>query len=494
MPRSDHLSALDASFLALDTPTAPLVVGWTMRFGGTPPPLAQLRRHLSARLHLVPRFRRRVVRPALGLGSARWEDAADFDLARHVYAVSLPAPGGTAELREAAGVLISAPLDPDAPLWRIALVTGLAGDGFALVGQAHHALVDGIAAMQVALLLFGPEAPGLPEEPWEPSTPARSLPVPGRELAAGLGGRVAQPRATVAKGSHAVLEVARALRDTGAGARDAAGAIEALTHRGPSTSLQANRTHRRDVAWAQVGLEGARAAGRRHGATLNDTLLAACTLALGRALRRRGEAVDGLKVAVPVNVRGAGPADALGNRISLVYVELPTGESDPVTVLRRVRDRTRAVKARGAAAPLDALSRAADGLPDVAQRGLARLVMGAADYAAVISNVPGPTVELSLLGRPLRSLLPSVPVPSGRGLTLGCISYAERLHVGLTADAEVVPDLVDIGRDLEAAFDVLRVEAPLAPTPWRARARDRRGDRVPAAAVTSGPPAGRRAR
>jgi diacylglycerol O-acyltransferase / wax synthase len=469
----DHLSALDASFLALDTPAAPLVVGWTLRFGGPAPPLAQLRRHLDARLGLVPRFRRRVVRPAFGLGPARWEDARDFDLTRHVLAATAPAPGGTAALREVAGVLLSAPLDADQPLWRMTLVDGLAGGGFALIGQAHHALVDGIAAMQVAMLLFGPAADDGPVAAWAPA-PRRAAPV-CKELAIGLGSRVSHPRSTVALGSHAVLEAGRALRGAGPGAaRDAAVALEALARRGPRTSLQDNRTHRREVAWAQVDLDGVRATGRRHGATVNDTLLAASTLALGRLLRHRGEPVESLKVVVPVNVRGTTPAGALGNRISLLPVELPTGESDPVTVLRRVRDRTRAAKAAGAAGPLDALSRAADGLPAVAQRTLARAVMGAADYAAVISNVPGPPVELTLLGRPLRALLPSVPVPAGRGLTLGCVSYAGRLHIGLTADAEVVEEVVDLARELEAAFEVLRAEAPIAPTPWRARARGRR--------------------
>jgi hypothetical protein len=38
----------------------------------------------------------------------------------------------------------------------------------------------------------------------------------------------------------------------------------------------------------------------------------------------------------------------------------------------------------------------------------------------------------------------------------------------------VVPDAAEIARDLEAAFDALRVVARLPDTPWRARARSRR--------------------
>lgn len=466
MPKPDRLSALDLAFLALDSDVAPLHVGWTMRFGGDPPSLAALRRHVTARLGAIPRFRRRVVAPALGLGDARWADDPGFDVANHVGAVSLPAPGGTSELRELAGLLLSSPLDPARPLWRLHLVGGLGGAegrGFALVGQAHHALVDGIAAMEVALLLFGPEAPA-----------EQATFFPQRTAGVGTGLRHAlADRAHLASGLAAG---ARGLRP--AAVRDATGALEALRSPTPPTSLDATTGPERSVAFAQVGLDGVRTAGRRHGATVNDVLLAASTLALGRALKRRGETPGDCKVLVPVSVRAAGTAGALGNRISLITVSLPTGETDAVSVLRTVRDRTRAGKTAGAAQPLDTLARAADVLPGGAQRVVAAATMQVASYTAVVSNVPGPPVTLSLLGRPLEALLPSVPLPAGHGLTIGAISYADRLHVGLTADAGTVGDIVDIGRDLEAAFDVLRVEAPLAPTPWRARAVRQRTSRA----------------
>ncbi|MCW2984643.1 MAG: wax ester/triacylglycerol synthase family O-acyltransferase, partial [Conexibacter sp.] len=56
----DRPTALDLAFLDLETPQAPLHVGWTLRFDGDgagPPPVAALRRHLDARLGAVPRFR-----------------------------------------------------------------------------------------------------------------------------------------------------------------------------------------------------------------------------------------------------------------------------------------------------------------------------------------------------------------------------------------------------------------------------------------------------
>lgn len=146
----DRPSALDLAFLDLETPEAPLHVGWTLPFAGRAPALAALRRHIEARLDAVPRFRRHLVRPAAG--PRQWVDDPAFDVARHVFAVAARAPGGPAELRETAGALLSRPLPADRPLWRLYLVDGCA-DGFAIVGQAHHALVDGVAAVEVGLLL-----------------------------------------------------------------------------------------------------------------------------------------------------------------------------------------------------------------------------------------------------------------------------------------------------------------------------------------------------
>jgi hypothetical protein len=92
----------------------------------------------------------------------------------------------------------------------------------------------------------------------------------------------------------------------------------------------------------------------------------------------------------------------------------------------------------------------------------------------VVSNVPGPPVELDLLGRRVASVFPAVPFLHGHALSIGALSYRGRLHCGVYADAEVVPDAAEVARDREAAFDALRVLPLRTDTPWRARARSRR--------------------
>jgi diacylglycerol O-acyltransferase len=366
----DRLSALDATFLALDAPTAPLHVGWTMRFAGPAPPLAQLRRHLDARLAHVPRFRRRVVMPPLGLGDARWSDDHGFDVARHVHQVTISAPGGAGELRTLAGRLLSTPLDMSRPLWRLYLVDGLDPrrvradrPGPSRACRRHRRARGRDAAVRArARAEQGGQA-------WRPE--------PAPSALAGAGdARSARSRGTLdaarSDGPPCAAAEPRAPAGRWLALREVGHALESLARPTAQTSLEQNTTHRRSVAFANVSLEGVRSAGKRNHATINDVLLAACTMALGRALRRRGEEHEEIKVLVPVSTRAAGTAGDLGNKISFMAIELPVGDIDAVTVLRTVRNRTREAKRGSAHGPLEALTRAADLLPPAAARTVAR--------------------------------------------------------------------------------------------------------------------------
>jgi WS/DGAT/MGAT family acyltransferase len=476
----DRLSALDGAFLDLDTAAAPLNVGWTIRIDGPAPGLAALRRHLDGRLHRVPRFRQRVVAPPLAGGERLWADDPAFDIARHVHAVTLPAPGGPAEVRAVAGTLLSAALDPARPLWRLALVDGLAGRAWAIIGQAHHALIDGMAAMEVAALLLDAEPsppPDAPRAPWRPAPP----PPPGAQLARLTAGTVRRAAVQAAKGPGQALRAAGHAGASGealtAALRDAAGALDTIMRPAPRTALDRTASRTRAVAFAEVGLDAIKEAGRRHGVTVNDVLLAACSMALGPALRRRGERPDVLKAMIPVDVR-TGDGQELGNAISFVFVDLPIQEGHPARVLDAIHGQTAEAKAAGHATPLATLTRGADALPAPGRRAVMRLAARAAPFNVVISNVHGPQIPLYMLGRRVQAMFPAVPFLHGHALSIGALSYDGRVGVTLYADAEVVPDALDLARDVEAALDRLRLppeaRPPGPPTPWRRRASARR--------------------
>ncbi len=471
----DRLSALDAAFLDIETSRAPLHVGWTLRFAGAPPSLSALRRHVDSRLGRMPRFRRRVVLPAFSLGDPHWADDAGFDVARHVHSLKLAPPAGSAALRELAGVLLSTPLDATRPLWRLNLITGV-GDGFALVGQAHHALVDGMAAVEVATLLLdvtGGESPR-ESDPWVP----QPAPTATGALGAALIGRaagVATAGAVLRSGPGAPAEIVRGL-GRGAGiAPQALSAMAALASPSARTALDNSLTRERRIAFGSAPLHDLREAARRHGATVNDLLLTASSVAVGAALRRRGELPTAVRALVPASTRGVGEdASEAGNRISFLAVDLPVAEPDLGRVLQIVRARAAARKRSGEAGAADALLRAADALPAAGRRQVARAAARAARFSVIVSNVPGPPIALELLGREMTAAWPAVPLLDGHALTIGALSYNGRLFAGVYADAEVVPDAVQVAQDVERAFEaLLTLERPVA-TPWRARARTRR--------------------
>src|SRR3954454_7456716 len=168
----DRLTAIDASFLHQEGPTSHMHVGALTMFEGPPPPYTEVLDTLRGRLHLVPRYRQRLAVPPAGTGRPLWVDDASFSLEYHVRHTALPEPGSEEQLLLLAGRIFSQQLDRSKPLWEVWMVEGLEEGGFALVTKTHHALIDGIAGVDIAQVIFDlgpvPAEVAHPEEPWVP--------------------------------------------------------------------------------------------------------------------------------------------------------------------------------------------------------------------------------------------------------------------------------------------------------------------------------------
>ena len=83
-----RLSALDASFLEVESPTAHMHVGWAALFAppedGPAPSFDDLREHVAARLGRAPRYRQKLAEVPLGVSDPVWVDDPDFEIERHV--------------------------------------------------------------------------------------------------------------------------------------------------------------------------------------------------------------------------------------------------------------------------------------------------------------------------------------------------------------------------------------------------------------------------
>ena len=200
--RYQRLSVQDAGFLYLEHPGLPQHVAILAVAEGGPlhDPDGRLRvdairQELAGRLQLVPRLRQRVLWPRVGQGLPLWVDDPGFDLANHVRAVQVPAPGGQRELLGLCDELCLRLLDRTRPLWELWLVTGLAQGRVGLVLKLHHSLADGLAAVQLAGLLLDStaDAPSPAPPPWQPRPAPSGSGASGRQPG-GAQRRAWQPR------------------------------------------------------------------------------------------------------------------------------------------------------------------------------------------------------------------------------------------------------------------------------------------------------------
>ena len=207
--RGHRISALDASFLHLEKAGARLHVASVTVFDGPAPPYDELRELIESRLHLVPRFRQRLAEVPFDQGRPVWVDDPHFNLRYHLRHAGLPSPGSEEQLKNLAGRVFAQRLDRTKPLWELLLVDGLYNDGFALIAKSHHALVDGIEAVDITTVLFDsePGAPPIGESPrrWVP----RPLPTPAQLLGDALFERVTSP-AELFRTARAIVRTPRA--------------------------------------------------------------------------------------------------------------------------------------------------------------------------------------------------------------------------------------------------------------------------------------------
>jgi WS/DGAT/MGAT family acyltransferase len=287
-------------------------------------------------------------------------------------------------------------------------------------------------------------------------------------LAEALLERATQP----AEALRGVRALFRAPRQVAARAFEAAGAIGAVAKAGvrgapPSRFNVPIGPHRR-YTWVDSEVARFKAIKNALGGTLNDVVLSAVALGLGRFLRRRGLDTDDLvlKAMVPVSVRADTQRGALGNRVAAMWAPLPVGVTDPEAVLAEVGEAMRSVKESGQAVGAQALTSLADFAPPTIMSQAARLQARQRFFNLVVTNVPGPQIPLYLLGRRMTRFYPVVPLAHHQALGIAIMSYDGRLGFGLLGDYEALPDLEDLADDLRAAIDDLGraagIEAPSA--------------------------------
>jgi WS/DGAT/MGAT family acyltransferase len=452
--QGDRLTGLDASFLHLEDESAHMHVASVLIFEGETPRYDDMLAHIERRLHLVPRYRQKLAFVPFGQGRPRWVDDPHLNLRYHLRHAGLPAPGSEQQLQALASRVFAQQLDRDKPLWEITLVDGLEHNRFAVLAKTHHALVDGIAGVDILTVLFDtssePVAPADPGTPWSP----RPTPTGAQLLGEALVERATVPT-EAARSVRALLRAPRAVMREVAETAAGVGAM-AWTGLNPAPSTPYNRPigpHRR-FTWVPADLDDVKAIKNELGGTVNDVVLTVVSGALGRHLRRRGQRTDGLelKALVPVSVRGRDEAGDLGNQVAAMMAPLPVWCQDPYARQQIVRESMEHLKEGGQAVGAQALTELTGFAPPTIMGQAARLMSRQRFFNLVITNVPGPQIPLYLLGHELQNPFPMVPLAKNQGLGIAIMSYHGRMNFGLVGDYDVLYDLDDLAADLHESL------------------------------------------
>ena len=466
MAGHDRLSALDASFLHMETLETPMHVGAVSVFEGEPFfgadgrfKLHEVRDLVLARLPLLPKFRKRLMNTPAAQGRPIWVDDDRFDIAYHVRLTALPKPGGWEQLVTLTNRVQETLLDRDRPLWELWFVEGLEDGKVGLIQKTHHALVDGVSGVDVATILLDltPDYAAIPIAEWEPHV----APSGSKLLIDSLVERATEPAEIIRSIRGAIRGPRRAVERAGELARSFSTMATRETL-APKTSLNTTPVGRhRRLAVVRVPFGDVKEIRKGIGGTINDVVLAAVGGGFGRFLADRGETVDDVKLRVmcPVSVRSDDERGALGNRVSAMFVSLPIGPMPAEERLAAVQATTKDLKEKQQAVAADFLTGLTQYAAPTLMSMAARVAHRQPLFNFVCTNVPGPQVPLYLMGSRMIEAFPIVPLTRNTSVVVGILSYDGTLHFCLFADRDAMPDIEHLAACIDDAFAELRKTA-----------------------------------
>lgn len=456
----DQLLALDSLYLGLEDENVQANIGGLSIFEGPPPPMSELTRHAEGMLSQVPRYRQRILELPPGLGRPLWVDHEDFELSEHLLETNLGRSVSLKALQDYYADEMSKHLDRTKPLWKIQVVRGLPDGQWAILWKVHHAMVDGIAASELMMLLLSFE-----REPsvgsalkWEP----HPLPSTRHAAAAAFVGPAGplKPFRDLSRAARKprrladlALRTSRNLLPVG---------IAALTAN--ESPLNGPIGPQRIWRTAELDLAKVKLAATLHGGTVNDIVLAAVTDGLRQQLLRDGVDLADVRTRtmVPVSIRREDQAGVVANRVSAVFVDLPVAIEDSSERIAEIRRQMDSIKATNGESTAEVIGEVVNYVPHALFKAAERAILRVSDvqrfFNTITTNVPGPQFPLYCAGREMKSMHPFIMLLQDQRITTAIFSYNGGIYFGVTGDRESVPCVDAVCNGIEHALDGLLEE------------------------------------
>lgn len=467
-----------------------------------PLPFQDVRRRFLNRAVTLPVFRWKVAHAPSGIGEDRWALAEHVDIDEHLRYCPVPQPGDLRTLLDLVLELTRDPLDRKKPLWDAWYIDGMADGSAVLVLRTHHAIIDGMGAMEMYASLFDPvpvavdRTLDVPEQgSWDdpPLLDRVMREVPDRvtreavaswRLAKAAGETVARGPVgrAVRRGWRRFTSPTGVLVSTSPGQRKSLLTrarrnlsdlsplpkyVPSVTDHPPKVLFNRHVTNPdKSIAVVSLPFSHITEVRRRYpGVTVNDVILTVVTGSLRDYLISRDDLPDApLRTTVPVNTRVGDEPRAEGNNFTTIWIDLPVHLEDRYERLQAVcESANRAKEAVGATqAQWDALANIGDLLlPSAVAAAMAFAGTPVFEYFPptlnlTCSTLRGPGRPMYFAGRQIRNHYSRMIICPPVHLFINAMTYNGLIEFGVTSVHELVPDPEKIIDGLTRELDALR--------------------------------------
>jgi len=505
MADAKKLSSLDASFLYLETPEMPMHVGSIAIFrlpdGYKGDFFEEFKAMIASRLHIAPILKARLEKAPLDIDHPSWVEDDQFDIDRHIFRASLPAPRDRATLERIVGWMHAKLLNRARPLWEFYVFEGMKDNEVGLYSKMHHACIDGGAGAALTSMIYditpvprqvdppsarrvAPEARDIAAslldsyrqlwtQPFDTSAVPKSIDLPrtGKsDLGSILFDNAMFQIESAVKFASAVPTMLKSLSDVVGKISDPKSRDSLASMTSPPTILNKSISSERSFAGTSVSLSRAKALAKASGGKLNDVVLALASGVVRRYLISQGGLPKkSLTAAVPISLREEGNTDS-NNQVFGMICSIATDIDDPKARLEAII--AQSTKSKEMSHPLRALMPQVSnlsmlGAPIVVQilallysrSNLSDVLPPAANIT--VSNVPGPRQTLYAAGAELLHIFPVSISTHGIALNITVQSYRDQLDFGFIAGANIIPHVEVLCDTLPEEFNAL--EAAYAP-------------------------------
>ena len=347
MADARKLSSMDASFLYLETPEMPMHVG-SMAIFRLPENyngnfFEEFKAMIASRLHIAPILKSRLEKAPLDIDHPSWVEDDQFDIDRHIFRGSLPAPYDRATLERIVGWMHAKLLNRARPLWEFYVFEGMKDNEIGLYSKMHHACIDGGAGAALTNMIYDispvprvveapiPQAKGgneardiaanlidsyqqLWRQPFDGSSTPKSIDLPrsGKsDLGSILFDNAMFQIESAVKFAGSIPTMLKSVSDVVGKISDPKSRDSIASMASPSTILNKTISSERSFAGTSISLSRAKALAKQSGGKLNDVVLALSSGVVRRYLLERGALpTKSMTAAVPISLREEGNTDS----------------------------------------------------------------------------------------------------------------------------------------------------------------------------------------